>query len=163
LNLIRIMPAKGWERLQQLFRIRACCAGVACLAEVTMDSSIFLARLLGPAMLVVVAGLLVNRSHHRALVEGFIDSPALIYLAGLLALVGGLAIVLTHNVWVWGWPVVITLFGWATLIAGILRIVFPAPLKRFAERIVDNQAMFAGAAVIYLVLGAWLTYAGYFA
>ena len=128
-----------------------------------METSIFLARLLGPAMLVIAAGLIVNRNSYRALVREFIGSPALIYIAGLLALVAGLAIVLTHNVWVLGWPVVITIVGWASLIGGILRIVFPTSLARFAERMADNQALFIGAAAFYLVLGAWLTYAGYFA
>jgi hypothetical protein len=128
-----------------------------------METSIFLARLLGPSMLVVVAGLIVNRTNYRALVHEFLDSPALIYLAGLLALVAGLAIVLTHNVWVMGWPVIITIFGWASLIGGILRIIFPAPLARFAETVVDNQAVLIGSIAFYLVLGAWLTYVGYFA
>jgi hypothetical protein len=128
-----------------------------------VETSIFLARLLGPSMLVVVAGLIVNRANYRALAHEFLGSPALIYLAGLLALVAGLAIVLTHNVWVMGWPVIITIFGWASLIAGILRIVFPTPLARFAERVVDNQAVLIGSILVYLVLGAWLTYVGYFA
>ena len=128
-----------------------------------MQTSIFLARLLGPAMLVIATGLIVNRASYRALVREFIASPALIYIAGLLALVAGLAIVLTHNVWVMGWPVIITLFGWASLIGGILRIVFSTSLARFAERMADNQSLLIGAVAFYLVLGAWLTYAGYFA
>ena len=128
-----------------------------------MQTSIFLARLLGPAMLVIATGLIVNRASYRALVREFIASPALIYIAGLLARVAGLAIVLTHNVWVMGWPVIITLFGWASLIGGILRIVFSTSLARFAERMADNQALLIGAVAFYLVLGAWLTYAGYFA
>ena len=90
-----------------------------------MDTSIFLARLLGPSMLVIGLGLLLNRATYRDLSLEVLDSPALIYLAGLIALVAGLAIVLTHNVWVAGWPVVITIFGWVSLAAGIFRIVSP--------------------------------------
>jgi hypothetical protein len=128
-----------------------------------METSIFLARLIGPSMLVIAAGLIVNRASYRALVREFVASPALIYIAGLIALVIGLAIVLTHNVWVLGWPVIITIFGWLSLVAGILRIVFPTPLARFGERMAGNEAVLIGAIVLYLVLGAWLTYAGYFA
>jgi hypothetical protein len=128
-----------------------------------MQTSIFLARLIGPAMLVIAAGLIVNRDSYRTLVREFVASPALIYIAGLIALVIGLAIVLTHNVWVAGWPVIITLFGWLSLVAGILRIVFPTPLARFGGRMAGNEGVLIGAIVVYLVLGAWLTYAGYFA
>ena len=126
------------------------------------DTSIFLARLLGPSMLVVGAGLLVNRATYRALSRGFLDSPALIYLVGLIAFVAGLAIVLTHNVWEFGWPVIITIFGWASLFAGIFRIVFPAAVALLGGRLIQSDAPLIGGIVLYLVLGAWLSYAGYF-
>ena len=54
-----------------------------------METSIFLARLLGPTMLVIGLGLLVNRATYRALSLEILDSPALIYLAGLIAFVVG--------------------------------------------------------------------------
>lgn len=104
-----------------------------------MDNSIFLPRLLGPSMLVIGAGLLVNRATYRALSREFLDSPALIYLAGLIAFVAGLAIVLTHNVWEFGWPVIITIFGWASLFAGIFRIVFPAAVTRLGGRMTQSR------------------------
>jgi hypothetical protein len=127
-----------------------------------MDSSIFLARLLGPTMLVMGLGLLVNRSTYRDLSLEVLDSRALLFIAGLIAFVAGLAIVLTHNVWVAGWPVIITIFGWASLFAGIVRIVFPDSVAQLGRRAVDHQGFLIFGIVIYLGLGAWLTYAGYF-
>ena len=127
-----------------------------------MDTSIFLARLLGPAFLVMGIGLLLNRENARALANEFLKSPALIYLAGLIALSAGLAIVLTHNVWAFRWPVVITIFGWWALIAGVLRLVFPAAVERMGETLVAKEAWVPMASTIYLVLGPWLSFAGYF-
>jgi hypothetical protein len=127
-----------------------------------VDASIFLARLLGPALLVMGAGLLVNRDNSRALAREFLDSPALIYLAGLIALALGLALVLTHNVWEFRWPLIITILGWLSLIAGILRIVFPATVMRLGERLIATDGWAPVAGIIYLVLGAWLSFAGYF-
>jgi hypothetical protein len=127
-----------------------------------MDSSIFLARLLGPAFIVMGAGLVANRENSRALAREFIGSPALIYLAGLIALSVGLAIVLTHNVWEFRWPVIITIFGWVSLAAGILRVVFPASVARMGERMVASDAWLPIASVFYLVLGLWLGFVGYF-
>jgi hypothetical protein len=126
-----------------------------------MDTSIFLARLLGPSMLVIGLGLLLNRATYRDMSLEFLDSPALIYLAGLIAFVAGLAIVLTHNVWVAGWPVVITIFGWVSLAAGIFRIVFPASVAKLGRRLIDSQGFLIGGIAVYLLLGAWLSYAGY--
>ena len=126
-----------------------------------MDTSIFLARLLGPSMLVIGLGLLLNRATYRDLSLEFLDSPALIYVGGLISFVAGLAIVLTHNEWVAGWPVVITIFGWVSLAAGIFRIVFPASVTRLGRRLIDNQGFLIGGITVYLLLGAWLSYAGY--
>jgi hypothetical protein len=126
-----------------------------------MDTSIFLARLLGPSMLVIGLGLLLNRATYRDLSLEVLDSPALIYLAGLIAFAAGLAIVLTHNVWVAGWPVIITIFGWAGLAAGIFRIVFPTSVMQLGRRLIDSQGFLIGGIAIYLLLGAWLSYAGY--
>lgn len=127
-----------------------------------MQTSIFLARLLGPAFIVVGLGLLLNRDNARALAREFLDSPALIYIAGLIALALGLAIVLTHNVWAFSWPVIITLFGWLSLLAGIVRIVFPQFVMRVGEKTVGKDGWVTFAVVFYLVLGVWLSYAGYF-
>ena len=126
-----------------------------------MDTSIFLARLLGSSMLVIGLGLLLNRATYRDMSLEFLDSPALIYIGGLIAFVAGLAIVLTHNVWVVGWPVVITIFGWVSLAAGIFRIVFPASVTQLGRRLIDNQGFLIGGITVYLLLGAWLSYAGY--
>ena len=46
----------------------------------------------------------------------FIGSRALIYVAGVLAFMPALALVLAHNVWVADWRVLITLIGWFALI-----------------------------------------------
>jgi hypothetical protein len=127
-----------------------------------VDTSIFLARLLGPTMLVMGLGLLVNRSTYRTLSLEVLDSRALLFIAGLIAFVAGLAIVLTHNVWVAGWPAIITLFGWASLFAGIVRIVFPDQVAQLGRRAVDGQGFLMFGIVVYLAFGAWLTYAGYF-
>ena len=54
--------------------------------------------------------------------EEFLRSRALIYLSGLLTMTAGLAIVLTHNVWVADWPVLITMLGWLATIGGAVRI-----------------------------------------
>ena len=90
-----------------------------------MENSYFLAQLIGPVFLVVGAGLLVSHRDYRLTAEQFLASQALIYIAGLLALVPGLAIVLTHNVWSADWRLVITLIGWLGLIGGVFRLLLP--------------------------------------
>ena len=126
-----------------------------------MQTSILIARLLGPIL--VVAGLagLINPKAVQEMGQEFLGSRALIFLAGVLALVAGLAIVNTHNLWVAGWPVVITIFGWLAILGGILRMAFPALTQTIGKAMLGNRALLRVAGGAQLVLGAYLMFVGY--
>ena len=64
-----------------------------------MQTSLFLARLIGPVMLAIGLAVFANQRGFRDMAEEFIASRALIFLSGFLLMPAGLAIVLTHNVW----------------------------------------------------------------
>ncbi len=82
------------------------------------------------------------------------------YLA-VLALLAGLAIVNTHNLWVAGWPVIITIFGWLAVVGGIIRIGFPGIVKAIAETMLARTAVLRVLALFQIALGAYLMVEGY--
>ncbi len=86
-----------------------------------MDTSLFLARLIGPMLVVLAIGLLARQDSWRAMANDFVTSRPLLFLSGFLTLLGGLAVVNTHNVWEGGWPVIITIFGWLARRSAALR------------------------------------------
>jgi hypothetical protein len=88
-----------------------------------MQTSVFLARLIGPLFLAVGIGLITNAATYRKMAGEFLASTALVYLSGLLTMTAGLAIILNHNVWVADWRVLITILGWLGVIGGAVRIV----------------------------------------
>ena len=88
-----------------------------------MDTSIFLARLLGPILVVLAIGLLVRQDSWRAMASDFISSKPLVFHR-IPDAAGGLALVNTHNVWEPGWPLIITIFGWLAVIGGMARMLF---------------------------------------
>jgi hypothetical protein len=126
-----------------------------------MQNSIFLARLIGPIALVAAIGLLVNRTGYRALAHEFLRSPALVYLSGLLAMTAGVAIVLHHNVWVFGWPILLTLFGWLAAIGGAARILMPHQARSIGEAMLDKPEVLTIGGVIWLAIGLLLCFFGY--
>ena len=87
-----------------------------------MSTSVFIARLIGPVMLVIGLAVFANQRAFRELAEEFLASRALLFLSGLLIMPVGLAIVLTHNIWAIDGRVMITLFGWLNVIGGALRL-----------------------------------------
>jgi hypothetical protein len=127
-----------------------------------MQTSRFLARLIGPLLITIGVGFLINGDIYMTMAGQFLQSFALIYVSGLLALVGGLAIVNTHNVWIGDWRIVITILGWAAVVGGVLRIVFPQWVEQIGTTMLSNRGAVTGAWIVLLLLGIWLSYAGYF-
>lgn len=128
-----------------------------------MNATLMIAKLIGPVMLVSGVALLVNKSLVREIFEDFIKSPALIYLAGVLALVMGIMVIVFHNIWVTDWPVLITVFGWLAALAGVVRMVFPASVKQMGAWMVDHTGLIQALAVLHILLGGFFTYQGFWA
>ena len=84
-----------------------------------MTTSTYLARLIGPVLLVAAVGALLNREAYKAMAQEFLRSPALIYLSGVLTMLAGVAVVLwvaeqlkrDHDGGRLKHPVVVALFG----------------------------------------------------
>ena len=126
-----------------------------------MDTSVLIAKFMGPVMLVAGLSLLVNGNNLDAVFEDFLNSPGLIYVAGVLALLMGLTVVIFHNIWSADWRGFITLFGWISIFAGIFRMSFPGAVKSMGRWIIANRAFITVSATLNLLIGAYLTYKGY--
>jgi len=128
-----------------------------------MSASILLARLLGPLFLLPGIGILVNPRAFRTVGNELVSSATFVYVFGLLDFAGGLAIVLFHNRWLAGWPVLITLIGWALLIRGAARVVAPGAVAGYAKTIVEKYSFFPFTGAAAVILGLVLCYFGYLA
>jgi hypothetical protein len=128
-----------------------------------MQTSIFLARLIGPIVLIAGIGMITNPALFRQIAEQSLSSYALIYLNGLLAMTASLAIVLAHNVWEPDWRVLITLLGWFVAIGAAVRIVMPERTQRLGYRFLkQNPHSVRTTAIVYLAVGAVFCFFGYF-
>jgi hypothetical protein len=141
LNLIRVMPAKG--------------------QDISMQLSIFLARLIGPIAIAMGLGLLVNAPAYDSMAFEVLRSNALIVLSGVLSMAAGLAIVINHNAWVRDWRLIITILGWLLTIGGALRIVAPQVVSRIGFAMMDTPAVAIISGVVVLTLGVVLCIFGY--
>jgi len=133
-----------------------------------MDRSTLLAKLIGPPFLAVGLGLLLNQKTYWDMIDEVIRHPSpignlLIYLSGLLSMVAGLAMVNVHPSWTRDWRVVITILGWLCVIGGVLRIVFPSFVGSIGASMLTStsNSWIIGEGVVFLALGAWLSFMGY--
>jgi hypothetical protein len=127
-----------------------------------MTTSIFIAKLLGPILVLFGIALLFKAQLYRAILQEFLRSPAWLYLAGFLGLVAGLALVLTHNLWVLDWRLIITLIGWVIVVRAVVSIFLPEKMVALGNAILQRPGIFTGAAAINLLIGLVLSYFGYF-
>ena len=126
-----------------------------------MSTSVFVARLIGPVMLVIGLAVLANQRAFREMAEEFLASRALLFLSGMLIMPMGLAIVLTHNVWTADWRVLITLFGWLNAIGGAVRLAAPDTVMRIGRAMLRRPYFTPIAAAIWVVLGLLLCLFGF--
>lgn len=127
-----------------------------------MDNSIFIARVFGLFYLVMGIGLLLNRKAFQNLIEDFCKSAALLFYGGLFALALGIVLILTHNVWVADWTVIITIIGWLAFIKGVWIVVFPGTVPKFMQAYRKNKNMLIFHPFAVLALGIVFTYFGFF-
>ncbi len=124
-----------------------------------MEHSIFLAKVMGLYLLIVPAAALLKRKQFAELANEFVTNLALVFLSGLVSLILGLLIVVSHNVWTADWKAVITTIGWLALAKGVVRILFPEKLATF---VIDPSSIkWTLALIVLLGLGIYLTYIGF--
>jgi hypothetical protein len=141
LNLIRVMPAKG--------------------QDIHVGTSVFLARLIGPFALVLGLALLLNSAVMRGIVDEVLASPALIFLSGAITLPAGIAILLVHRRWFPDWRSLITLIGYLTTLAGLIRMLAPHIGSRIKRRFTVGPMALRAVGAGYTAAGAVLCYFGY--
>lgn len=127
-----------------------------------MCLSLFIARIFGLCYLVLGTGLLLNRKNFKRVMDDFINSAALLFLGGLVALAIGVLIVLKHNIWVADWRVIITIIGWLGLAKGVWIIVFPQTVYVVMQAYKKNENLFVIHSVAALIFGAVLAFFGFF-
>lgn len=125
-----------------------------------MDLSLFLAKVLGLYLIIVIAACVVQWRGMKKVLEDFERSRGLIVFSGAWALLLGLLLVTSHNIWEWNFRGVITFLGWVTLLKGLLRLFFPQNIGKIARKVLWTPfyTMILG---MFFLLGVWLTVVGF--
>jgi hypothetical protein len=123
--------------------------------------TIFLGRLIGIYAILVSLAMMANRQATLDMVTALFHSPPVLFLAAIIAVSVGLALVLGHNIWSGGGvTVIVTLLGWLTLLKGLLLLFLPQleALEFFLDAL-RYERLFYMYAGISLLLGLYLTVA----
>lgn len=129
---------------------------------ITMDpTTLFLAQLIGPVMLAVGVGIFFSRDYYMKVYRHLESETLAVLMSGIAALVIGIVMVMTHNIWSGFVPTVVTLVGWLSILKGLMLIVMPKAVNRIGDRLPASWFPVIGA--VYALLGAFLSYTAYLA
>ncbi len=126
-----------------------------------MDTTMFLAQLWGPVLFAVGVGFFWSKSFYLKIYRDLEKAPFAVLFFGMAAIAAGVAQVLFHNVWDTLPEVIVSLLGWGLLLKGIVCTVAPNIADKGGDFAVDSKAVPAAGAVV-LVIGAYLSWLGYF-
>lgn len=120
----------------------------------TMNTSIFIGRMLAVIYLTVGIGLLLNKEYYKKMMADFCDNRPLMYFGGISALTAGFLIITFHNYWEKDWTLAITLIGWIGLFKGIWILVFPEHVIKTTRVIMEKNQT-----AVFFALGFGLFFA----
>ena len=128
-----------------------------------MDRSTYLAKLFGPVLVILGVSLLVRGQSFVGVFQDILYSPTLIFVLCVLGLLGGIAVILAHNVWAKDWRIIITILGWVSAIESAIWLIVPhTMLQRIVMPLLTPSFLFVYGIVV-LLLGGVLSYFGYLA
>ena len=121
--------------------------------------TVFLARFIGLFTVLLVVALMVRGS---ASVAAAVADGQVMLVYAMISLAVGLAMILGHNVWSGGaLPVVVTSVGWLILAKGLMLLsVTPDALKQLLDHMQYGEHYYLYL-MPSLVIGLYLTWAGF--
>lgn len=114
-------------------------------------------------LMVTTASAFANADYYRKMAQDLILQFPIILLFGVIDLMFGLYIVLTHSYWAFDWKVLITLFGWVLVIRGFVRLAFPGFVQKMAPKFLNPRYanLLGGVLFLFFLLGVFLTFKGF--
>lgn len=122
------------------------------MQEENSASSRKIAAVMGPAIIAITLSETVNIHIWAG------NTAAGVYFNGAVLFVVGLAIIRAHNLWIRGWPVLITVMAWSLMLLGLFRMFFPE-LQLEAAQHTSGTLM---EIIPVMLVGIFLTYKAYF-
>jgi hypothetical protein len=124
----------------------------------------FCARAIGPLMLIIGAVVIARGSDLALIVPAIIQDSPLAFVTGVFTLIVGMVLFAAHHHWSSPTAIVISLLAILTIVRGVILMFAPSIIAGFANAALAGAgAGIIVAGIVGFLIGAWLTYAGWFA
>jgi len=123
-----------------------------------MELSLLLGKVVAIYLIVIGISLLARQGMWMHVVKKFMKSSTLITVVAMAELILGLLIVISHNIWVQSWVVVVTLIGWIMVIEGAAYLLLPQDSMKGLIRSFNKPMWYRVCGIVSLALGLYLAY-----
>ena len=119
-------------------------------------NTMFLSTVLGWYMVIFGLLILVRHEFVKSAMADILADRGLYFMIAIITLLLGLLIVSSHNLWIMGWPLIITVFGWLLVVGGIFRLFFSETVHKIAHSFLNAPMKMKAMGVFFLVIGGYL-------
>ncbi|MBT5808272.1 hypothetical protein HOI18_03290 [Candidatus Uhrbacteria bacterium] len=125
-------------------------------------TTLLLLQLAGPTYLVLGLGMMLNPEKYLASMKQLKNNGLFLMWAGAASLIVAAAILNYHFLWETPFEILVSLIGVGAAVKGLHIALSPASFIKNVERMMTMRMMKYGSLLILLV-GAYMTWGGYFA
>ena len=125
------------------------------------DTTLLVIRLMGPVYLVVGLGFLLSKDYYKGMVTTMRNENMAMLLAGMVAMIIGLLLVMNHNYWSTLPEILVSLLGWGSLVKGGIILLKPNAFDGMLKYFMSDKVL-GVSGVIVGVLGLYFMVVGYF-
>ena len=111
----------------------------------------FLAKFFGLVFIFVGAALFFKPQDYQANAKDIAKSNAIMTLISILPIVAGVSLIISHNIWVKNWPVIITVLGWVIFFCGIIRLFFHKHIMMYMGKQANNKSFFVSVGILLFI------------
>jgi heme O synthase-like polyprenyltransferase len=122
----------------------------------------FLAKLFGLVFIFLGVSLFSKPHDFQNTAKEIAKSNAFMTLISLIPLVAGVSLIISHNIWIKNWPVIITVLGWVIFFCGIIRLFFHKHVMQYMAKQAANKSFFVSVGILMFIFGAYLASKGFF-
>ena len=125
------------------------------------DISLMYARAYGLYFLIVGLSLIANPDRFRDWYKDILSETRRVLFGGTIALLIGSFIIATHDIFVYDWPIIITLIGYWGIIAGAGALLSDKFINLYKWMIESNNLVYRASGLAWLLLGIFLIQQGF--
>jgi hypothetical protein len=122
----------------------------------------FMAQALGPILIAVAAAIFARYETLPLLLPAFIQDAPLIFVTGVFTLTAGFFLLAAHHHFGSPAAIVCTLVAVVFILRGLSLAIVPGLVIGIATHVARTPVILLGGTAIAALVGAWLTFVGWF-